>query len=83
MVKEATRSLNKAIGKKLYAVEEVRSSMRHRPVGPGDAGLADAFLKKRLPRVSLDCAHVEQHATWQSRRDRARPSMGLWAARAW
>ena len=33
-----------------YPVEEARNSnMRHRPIGMGVQGLADAFAKMRLP----------------------------------
>jgi ribonucleotide reductase alpha subunit len=46
----ATRNLNKVIDRNYYPVEEARrSNMRHRPVGLGVQGLADAFLMMRLP----------------------------------
>lgn len=46
----ATRNLNKVIDRNYYPVEEARNSnMRHRPVGLGVQGLADTFIKLRLP----------------------------------
>merc|ERR1719270_3366376 len=50
VVKVATRNLNKVIDRNYYPVEEARrSNMRHRPVGLGVQGLADAFLMMRMP----------------------------------
>lgn len=44
------RNLNKIIDVNHYPVEEAkRSNFRHRPVGVGVQGLADAFLALRLP----------------------------------
>ncbi|AXF85514.1 Ribonucleoside-diphosphate reductase 1 subunit alpha [Ephemeroptericola cinctiostellae] len=46
----ATKNLNKIIDKNLYPVEEARTSnMRHRPIGLGVQGLADAFIMLRMP----------------------------------
>merc|ERR1712139_468619 len=46
----ATKNLNKVIERNYYPSEEGRrSNMRHRPVGLGVQGLADAFLIMRLP----------------------------------
>merc|ERR1712151_1051444 len=46
----ATRNLNKVIDRNYYPVEEARrSNMRHRPIGLGVQGLADAFMMMRLP----------------------------------
>jgi ribonucleoside-diphosphate reductase alpha chain len=46
----ATRNLNKIIDRNYYPVEEARNSnMRHRPIGLGIQGLADAFILLRLP----------------------------------
>jgi len=51
----ATRNLNKVIDRNYYPVEEARrSNMRHRPIGLGVQGLADAFLMMRLPFESED-----------------------------
>merc|ERR1712070_684263 len=50
VTKVATRNLNKVIDFNYYPVEEARrSNMRHRPIGLGVQGLADAFMKLRLP----------------------------------
>jgi ribonucleotide reductase alpha subunit len=45
-----TRNLNKVIDINYYPVEEARNSnLRHRPIGIGVQGLADAFALMRLP----------------------------------
>jgi ribonucleoside-diphosphate reductase alpha subunit len=45
-----TRNLNKVIDINYYPVEEARrSNLRHRPIGIGVQGLADAFIMLRLP----------------------------------
>ena len=50
VTKIVTRNLNKVIDANYYPVPEARNSnMRHRPVGLGVQGLADAFLMLRLP----------------------------------
>merc|ERR1712060_790749 len=50
VTKVATRNLNKVIERNYYPVPEARqSNMRHRPIGLGVQGLADAFLIMRLP----------------------------------
>mmetsp|Transcript_43242 Transcript_43242/g.77728 ORF Transcript_43242/g.77728 Transcript_43242/m.77728 type:complete len:807 (+) Transcript_43242:65-2485(+) len=50
VTKVATKNLNKIIEKNFYPVEEARrSNFRHRPIGLGVQGLADAFLIMRLP----------------------------------
>merc|ERR1712066_614632 len=50
VTKVATKNLNKVIDRNYYPVEEARrSNMRHRPIGLGVQGLADAFLMMRLP----------------------------------
>jgi ribonucleoside-diphosphate reductase alpha chain len=46
----ATRNLNKVIDVNYYPVEEARrSNFRHRPIGLGVQGLADAFIMLRMP----------------------------------
>ncbi|MCF6361377.1 MAG: ribonucleoside-diphosphate reductase subunit alpha [Cyclobacteriaceae bacterium] len=46
----ATKNLNKVIDRNYYPVEEAKTSnMRHRPIGLGVQGLADAFLLLRMP----------------------------------
>jgi len=50
VTKVATRNLNKVIDRNFYPIVEARNSnMRHRPVGLGVQGLADAFLIMKLP----------------------------------
>merc|ERR1712190_614987 len=50
VTKVATRNLNKVIDRNYYPTEEARrSNMRHRPIGLGVQGLADAFMMMRLP----------------------------------
>ena len=53
-----TRNLNKVIDVNYYPVEEARNSnMRHRPVGLGVQGLADAFM---LLRFAFDSPEAKQ-----------------------
>ncbi len=50
ITKVATRNLNKVIDVNYYPVAEAkRSNMRHRPIGLGVQGLADAFILLRMP----------------------------------
>lgn len=50
VVYAATRNLNKVIDINYYPVPEAeRSNIRHRPIGIGVQGLADVFMKLRLP----------------------------------
>ncbi|KAJ2590646.1 ribonucleotide-diphosphate reductase subunit rnr1 [Coemansia sp. RSA 1722] len=50
VTKVVTRNLNKIIDINFYPVPETRNSnMRHRPIGIGVQGLADAFLAMRMP----------------------------------
>ena len=50
ITKVATKNLNKVIDVNYYPVDEAKTSnMRHRPVGLGVQGLADAFVMMRLP----------------------------------
>ena len=50
ITKVVTRNLNKVIDVNYYPVEEARkSNMRHRPIGLGVQGLADAFIMLRMP----------------------------------
>lgn len=49
VTKVATKNLNKIIDVNFYPVKEARNSnMRHRPIGLGVQGLADAFIKMRM-----------------------------------
>lgn len=53
------RNLNKIIEINHYPVEEAkRSNFRHRPIGLGVQGLADAFLALRLPFDSPEARHL-------------------------
>jgi len=50
VTKTITKNLNKVIDVNYYPVEEARNSnMRHRPIGIGVQGLADAFIMLRMP----------------------------------
>merc|ERR1712165_526290 len=50
VAKVATKNLNKIIEVNFYPVEEARNSnMRHRPIGIGIQGLADAYILMSLP----------------------------------
>jgi ribonucleoside-diphosphate reductase alpha chain len=47
---EVTKNLNKIIDHNFYPIDEARNSnLRHRPIGLGVQGLADAFILLRLP----------------------------------
>lgn len=47
---QITKNLNKIIDRNYYPVPEARNSnMRHRPIGIGVQGLADAFIQMRFP----------------------------------
>lgn len=47
---QVTKNLNRIIDNNYYPVEEARNSnMRHRPIGLGVQGLADAFIMMRYP----------------------------------
>jgi len=50
VAKVACKNLNKVIDRNFYPCEEARNSnMRHRPIGIGIQGLADAFILMRYP----------------------------------
>lgn len=50
ITKVVTRNLNKVIDVNYYPVPEARySNLRHRPIGIGVQGLADAFILLRMP----------------------------------
>ena len=56
-----TRNLNKIIEVNHYPVEEARrSNFRHRPIGLGVQGLADAFLALRLPFDSPEARQLNK-----------------------
>jgi ribonucleoside-diphosphate reductase alpha chain len=55
----ATRNLNKIIDRNYYPVPEARNSnMRHRPIGLGIQGLADAFILMRYPFESEEAKRL-------------------------
>merc|ERR1711920_1070951 len=61
VTKVATRNLNKVIDRNYYPVEEARcSNMRHRPIGLGVQGLADAFMVMRLPFESASAQRLNE-----------------------
>jgi ribonucleoside-diphosphate reductase alpha subunit len=61
ITKVATRNLNKVIDVNYYPVEEARNSnMRHRPIGLGVQGLADAFIMLRMPFESEEARGLNE-----------------------
>ena len=55
------RNLNKIIDVNHYPVQEARNSnMRHRPIGLGVQGLADAFLALRMPFESPEARELNK-----------------------
>jgi ribonucleoside-diphosphate reductase alpha chain len=58
---QAALNLNKIIDNNFYPVEEARTSnMRHRPIGLGVQGLADAFILLRLPFESDEAKQLNK-----------------------
>jgi len=56
-----TRNLNKVIDVNFYPVVEARNSnMRHRPIGIGVQGLADAFISMRMPFDSPEAQQLNK-----------------------
>ncbi len=56
-----TKNLNKVIDINYYPVEEARkSNMRHRPIGIGVQGLADAFILMRMPFDSNEARELNR-----------------------
>ena len=61
VTKRVTRNLNKVIDRNYYPVVEAENSnRRHRPVGLGVQGLADAFIMLRLPFTSDESKKLNQ-----------------------
>ncbi|RTY93960.1 ribonucleoside-diphosphate reductase subunit alpha [Flavobacterium sp. GT3R68] len=61
VTKRVTRNLNKVIDRNYYPVKEAENSnMRHRPIGLGVQGLADAFILLRLPFTSDEAKKLNQ-----------------------
>src|SRR5210317_1738723 len=56
-----TKNLNKVIDRNYYPVKEAENSnLRHRPIGLGVQGLADAFILLRLPFTSDEAKQLNQ-----------------------
>ncbi|MCH1533351.1 MAG: ribonucleoside-diphosphate reductase subunit alpha [Schleiferiaceae bacterium] len=77
---KVTKNLNKVIDRNYYPVVEARNSnMRHRPVGLGVQGLADAFIMLRLPfdseeakQLNKDIFETMYYAAVTSSKDQAK-----------
>ena len=58
---QVTRNLNRVIDRNYYPIIEARNSnMRHRPVGLGVQGLADAFILMRYPFDSEEAKQLNK-----------------------
>ncbi len=61
VTKRVTRNLNRVIDRNYYPVPEAENSnIRHRPIGLGVQGLADAFILLRLPLTSDEAKQMNQ-----------------------
>lgn len=61
ITKVATRNLNKVIDVNYYPVKEaMNSNFRHRPIGLGVQGLADAFILLRFPFDSPEAKRLNE-----------------------
>ncbi|MDG3583218.1 MULTISPECIES: ribonucleoside-diphosphate reductase subunit alpha [Galbibacter] len=61
VTKRVTKNLNRVIDRNYYPVEEARNSnFRHRPIGLGVQGLADTFIKLRMPFTSDEAKKLNQ-----------------------
>ncbi len=61
VTKRVTKNLNRVIDRNYYPVPEAKNSnMRHRPIGLGVQGLADAFILLRLPFTSDEAKQLNQ-----------------------
>jgi len=61
VAKTVTKNLNKIIDINYYPVKEARNSnMRHRPIGIGIQGLADAYILMRFPFESAEAAMLNK-----------------------
>lgn len=61
VTKIVVRNLNKVIDRNFYPVEEARNSnMRHRPIGLGVQGLADALILLRMPFSSPEAQRLNE-----------------------
>ncbi|GAX83327.1 hypothetical protein CEUSTIGMA_g10753.t1 [Chlamydomonas eustigma] len=74
VVKIVTRNLDRIIDVNKYPLEKARrSNMRHRPIGIGVQGLADAFFLLRIPfespkaaRINLEIFETMYHAALEA-----------------
>lgn len=58
---QVTKNLNRVIDRNFYPIPEARNSnMRHRPVGLGVQGLADAFILMRFPFDSEEARQLNK-----------------------
>jgi ribonucleoside-diphosphate reductase alpha chain len=61
VTKRVTKNLNRVIDRNYYPVKEAENSnLRHRPIGLGVQGLADAFIQLRLPFTSQEAKDLNQ-----------------------
>ncbi|MCX2762389.1 ribonucleoside-diphosphate reductase subunit alpha [Aquimarina muelleri] len=61
ITKRVTKNLNRVIDRNYYPVKEAENSnVRHRPIGLGVQGLADAFIQLRLPFTSDGAKKLNQ-----------------------
>lgn len=61
ITKVVTKNLNKVIDVNFYPIPEAKNSnMRHRPIGIGVQGLADAFARMRLPFESPEAMQLNK-----------------------
>jgi len=61
VTKRVTKNLNRVIDRNYYPVQEAENSnLRHRPVGLGVQGLADAFIMLRMPFTSDEAKKLNQ-----------------------
>ncbi|MET6989678.1 ribonucleoside-diphosphate reductase subunit alpha [Sediminicola arcticus] len=61
ITKRVTKNLNRVIDRNYYPIKEAENSnMRHRPIGLGVQGLADAFIMLRLPFTSEEAKKLNQ-----------------------
>ena len=61
ITKRVTKNLNRVIDRNYYPVIEAENSnLRHRPIGLGVQGLADTFIKLRLPFTSDEAKKLNQ-----------------------
>ena len=61
VTKVVTKNLNRVIDVNFYPVPEAKNSnLRHRPIGIGVQGLADAFCRMRYPFESLEARQLNK-----------------------